>query len=353
MYLKNSIVLLCSFIILSSCKKSGSNNGGGGGGTTQTSPTNLVVTATPSADGSGNVSFTATADNAATYTYEYGDGGISTASVSGSNTYKYSLVGNNTYTVTVTATSSTGGTLKKSVSVTVNVVAGTPGLVWSEEFNVDGAPNSAKWGYDLGGGGWGNNEAEYYTNRPDNAVVLNGVLRITAKKESYMGSNYTSARLLSKDKFSFKYGRIEFKAKLPSGVGTWPALWMLGSNLATASWPACGEIDVMEHKGNTLNKIYGTLHYPGHSGANGNGNTTTITNATTEFHVYALDWSATSIKISVDGVVFHTVANTAALPFNQNFFIILNVAMGGDFAGAIDPAFTSDAMEIDYIRVYQ
>ena len=143
------------------------------------------------------------------------------------------------------------------------------------------------------------------------------------------------------------------RAKLPAGIGTWPAIWMLGSNISTTAWPACGEIDIMEHKGSQLNKIYGTLHHPGHSGGNADGGTVTVTNASTEFHKYTAEWSASSIKFLVDDVVFYTFANTSSLPFNQNFFIILNVAMGGTFGGAVDPAFSSAAMEIDYVRVYQ
>jgi len=346
-FLKNTVVPLFSLLILTSCKKSGSSNA-----ITQTPPTNLAVTAVVSTDGSGNVAFTATAGNAVTYGYEFGDGGIATAPT-GVIVYKYSLLGTNTFTVTVTASSSSGGTAKKSVQVTVNVVAGAPGLIWSEEFNTDGAPNAAKWGYDLGGGGWGNNEMQYYTSRPENAVVINGVLKITATKEAYSGSNYTSARLLSKDKFSFKYGRIEVRAKIPAGVGTWPAIWTLGNNVSTTAWPACGEMDIMEHRGSELNKIFGTLHHPGHSGGNGDGSTINIPDATSAFHNYILEWSATSIKIYVDTQLFFTFSNNTSLPFNQNFFIILNVALGGTFGGAIDPAFTSATMEVDYIRVYQ
>ena len=121
----------------------------------------------------------------------------------------------------------------------------------------------------------------------------------------------------------------------------------------TLERPNCGEVDIVEHRGSELNKIFGTLHYPGHSGANGDGNTTIITNATTAFHVYSLDWSAAYIKIYVDGLLFHTVTNTNSLPFNQDFFFILNVAMGGNFGGAVDPAFTNATMEVDYIRVYK
>jgi beta-glucanase (GH16 family) len=128
---------------------------------------------------------------------------------------------------------------------------------------------------------------------------------------------------------------------------------MLGSDISSAGWPACGEIDIMEHKGSDLNKIYGTLHYPGRSGGNADGNTKVISNATTEFHIYSLDWSATSIKIYVDGQLIHSVANSSGIPFNHDFFFIMNVAMGGTFAGSVDPAFTSATMEVDYIRVYQ
>jgi beta-glucanase (GH16 family) len=183
--------------------------------------------------------------------------------------------------------------------------------------------------------------------------VQNGVLKITAIKEAYNGSAYTSARMISKGKFEMKYGRVEVKAKLPAGVGTWPAIWMLGADINAVGWPDCGEIDIMEHKGSELNKIYGTLHYPGRFGGNANGNTIVISNATTEFHVYGLEWTASEIKISVDGQVYHTVPNSSAIPFNKNFFFIMNLAMGGNFAGAVDPNFTSASMEVDYIRVYQ
>ncbi len=223
-------------------------------------------------------------------------------------------------------------------------------LVWSDEFDINGAPDATKWGYDLGAGGWGNGEAQNYTNTAANATVTGGNLVITAIKT---GSNYTSARLKSENKFEFTYGKVEVRAKLPTGGGTWPAIWMLGENYATNTWPACGEIDIMEHKGNEPNVIHGTLHYPGNSGGNGNGNMTTITNASSQFHVYKTVWSPSTIQIFVDDVLFHSVANTSALPFNDDFFIILNVAMGGTFGGAIDPAFTQSAMEIDYVRVYQ
>ncbi len=348
MYSKNmtALILLFSFFATSGCKKESNNT------PVNPSPTNLQVNAVVSTDGTGNVNFTATATNAVSYDFEYGDAIVETGT-DGTVTHRYTLAGTNTFTVKVTAKNSTGASVSKTISVSVTVTVTAPVMVWNDEFNTDGLPDPAKWGYDLGAGGWGNNEAQYYTSRADNAVVINGNLKITLKKEAYSGSNYTSARLLTKDKFSFKYGKVEARIKLPVGGGTWPAFWMLGSDIATNPWPACGEIDIMEHLGNDLNRIYATLHYPGRSGGNANGASRVITNATTEYHIYSLDWSATEIKISVDGQVIHTVANSASIPFNHNFFIICNVAMGGNFGGTIDPAVTNASMEIDYIRVYQ
>lgn len=312
-------------------------------------PTNLTLNAVVSTDNSGNVAFTATATNATTYDYDFGNGVFQTVP-SGMVTYKYPAAG--TYTVNVIAKSSTGQTASKSTQITVAVAQS---LVFSDEFDANGAPDPSKWGYDIGtgSGGWGNNELQYYTNRLDNAFVSNGTLKIKAIKENFSGSAYTSARILTQNKFSFKYGKVEVKAKLPAGVGTWPAVWMLGSNITTVSWPACGEIDIMEHKGSQLNKIYGTVHHPARFGGNADGGTRDITNATTEFHIYTMEWNATSIKFLVDGNVFHTVANTSSLSFNQNFFLIMNLAMGGTFGGAVESGFNNATMEIDYIRVYQ
>ncbi len=336
------IYMLGVVIFLTACGKEDT-----GGGTANTPPANLTVSAVVATDNSGNVAFTAAATNAVSYDFDYGNGIFQTVAA-GVVTYKYPASG--TYTVNVIAKSASGQTIAKSIQVTVVV---SQSLIFSDEFDTPGAPNPAKWGYDLGAGGWGNNELQYYTNRPDNATVSAGTLKIIAKAENFSGSPYTSARLLSKDKFSFKYGKVEVRAKLPAGVGTWPAVWMLGSNINTTPWPGCGEIDIMEHRGSELNKIFATLHYPGNSGGNGVGNTITITNATTAFHIYTAEWTAGSIKFYVDNILFHTFTNTPTLPFNQNFFMILNVAMGGNFGGPVDPAFTTANLEIDYIRVYQ
>jgi len=231
-------------------------------------------------------------------------------------------------------------------------------LIWQDEFNIQGAPDPANWSYNTGTGdnGWGNNEAQYYTSRPENVKVEGGMLKITAKKENFQGASYTSARLVSENKLEFTYGKVQFRAKLPAGGGTWPALWMLGANYDQPgfAWPNCGEIDVMEHKGNQQNTIHSTLHFPGNSGGNGVTASTTASNVSTEFHVYTVIWSPTEIKFSIDDEApYHTVPNSSTMPFNANFFLIMNFAMGGTFGGAIDPAFTSSTMEVDYIRVYQ
>jgi len=338
------LVLTC---LLSLCLLGCSKGGDSGSVTTDVGPSNLTINPTVSTDNSGNVSFKATATNAVSYEYDFGNGQYQT-SITGSVTYKYTASG--TYTVSVKAKSSTGMTITVSTNVTIAVALS---LVWSDEFNTPGAPDPSKWGYDIGAGGWGNSELQYYTNRTDNVLVSNGTLKIISKKEAYSGSNYTSARLLSKGKFSFQYGKVEVSAKLPAGAGSWPAFWMLGDNFTTAGWPTCGEIDIMEQKGSDMNRIYSTLHYLGHSGGSAIGSSFLINNVTTEFHKYGLIWSGANLQFLVDDVVCYTFVNSSSAPFNQNFFMILNLAMGGTFGGNIDPAFSSALMEIDYVRVYQ
>jgi len=228
-------------------------------------------------------------------------------------------------------------------------------LVWSDEFDEDGAPCSQNWTYDLGTGdnGWGNEEEQYYTDRAENVIVENGVLKITAIAEPFEGSDYTSARLRSQGLYEFEYGRVEVRAKLPTGGGTWPAVWMLGADINTNPWPGAGEIDIMEHRGNQQDVIYATLHFPGNSGGNGVGDTLSVPGVSDGFHTYEVNWTDTDIIFSVDGTVFHTFSNNGSVPFNKDFFMILNVAMGGTFGGSIDPNFATSSMEIDYVRVYQ
>jgi len=381
-------------------------------------------------------------------------------------------------------------------------------LIWSDEFDVDGAPNPSNWTYDLGAGGWGNNEVQTYTDDPENVVVEGGMLKITAKSEGgeaavhyfdditlvatggatstvddfegtaptftgfggtstqvvanpdVSGANtsamvgestkplgaetfagsffdvsspldlttyssismktwsptvgavvkiklensanadenfevdmnttvseswetltfdfsmapaynfdrivvffdfgvspvgaFTSARIKSENLYEFTYGRVEIRAKLPSGGGTWPALWALGANFDTVGWPDCGEIDVMEHVGNSANIVSSALHYPGNFGGTAVTGSIPISTATSEFHNYTVEWTPDSIKFVVDDEFIHTsFVNSSGTPFNADFFFIMNIAMGGTLGGAIDSAFTQDTMEVDYIRVYQ
>lgn len=228
-----------------------------------------------------------------------------------------------------------------------------PDLIWSDEFDTNGAPDASNWTYDLGAGGWGNGEEQTYTNEASNVIVQDGSLIITAVNN---GGNYTSARLKSENLFEFTYGRVEVRAKLPASQGTWPAIWMLGADFDTIGWPFCGEIDIMEQTGQDKNTILGTCHWFD-NGTNANasyGETTPLATSTSEFHVYSLEWTEESVKIFVDNVLYYTLANNPDLPFyDRDYFLILNIAMGGTLGGAIDPGFTSDTMEIDYVRVYQ
>ena len=230
-------------------------------------------------------------------------------------------------------------------------------LVWSDEFDTNGGINTTRWFPQTqlpNGNSWYNGELQHYTNRQVNSTINNGILSIIAKRETFTDQGktkqYTSARLNSK--FSFKYGRVDARAKLPVGAGTWPAIWMLGANFGTVGWPACGEIDIMEHRGNDPNRIHGTVHYTGNSGGGGIGGTTLSSNVSSTFRVYSIEWNDQAIKFMIDDVVYFTFPNTSSLPFNQPFFLILNVAMGGNFGGTIDPAFSSSTMEIDYVRLF-
>lgn len=228
-------------------------------------------------------------------------------------------------------------------------------LVWSDEFDTDGAPDPDKWAFNIGRGnnGWGNGEEQYYTSREDNVRIENGLLKITAKREAFGGANYTSSRMTTEDKFEFTYGRVDISAKLPTGGGTWPALWMLGEDYATNTWPGCGEIDIMEHVGNRQDRLFSSLHFPGSSGGDAVTRETAVAGISTEFHTFSVIWSPETIRFFVDEELYHTFSNDRALPFDSDFFLIFNVAMGGNFGGDIDPAFNESTMEVDWVRVYQ
>jgi beta-glucanase (GH16 family) len=229
-------------------------------------------------------------------------------------------------------------------------------LVWSDEFRADGMPDSLSWTFDLGNGqdGWGNHEMQHYTKSTSNVYVKNGKLVIEAKKEN---DRWTSARLKSQGKKIFKYGKIVFKAKLPVGQGTWPALWMLGDNVTSSGWPACGEIDVMEHVGRNPTIVQSALHTPSSFGDTVNKGQKTVSTFDSEFHLYEVLWTKDKMDFSVDGVVFYTYAPSqkdyATWPFDHDFFLIMNVAIGGGFGGDVDPSLTLARMEVDYVRVYE
>ena len=240
-------------------------------------------------------------------------------------------------------------------------------LVWQDEFSVDGAPDPLIWGADIGNGdaegipGWGNNERQYYTDRPENVTVENGVLKITALKESFQGSDYTSARILTKGKYQKKYGRFEARIKLPWGQGLWPAFWMLGDDTNGAqSWPQIGEIDIMEYRGQQPTIVHGSMHGPGYSG--GQAITKQYDLVTerldTDFHVYGIEWGPGYVNYYVDDVLYNQITPedvTGDWVFDNNeFYIIMNVAVGGTFVGA--PGLNTvypQTMYVDYVRVYE
>ncbi|MCM4157315.1 family 16 glycosylhydrolase [Gramella sp. AN32] len=226
-------------------------------------------------------------------------------------------------------------------------------LFFSDEFEGD-ALDTSVWNYETGNGtnGWGNGEVQYYTNEEKNVKVENGNLIITAIKEETNGFGYSSGRINTMDKFEFTFGRVEIKAKLAGGGGTWPALWALGANFDVVGWPTTGEIDIMEFVGNEPNRVQSALHFPGNSGGNAIFEGVSIENATSEFHVFEVEWTPETITFLVDGEVNFSFDNDEDKPFNKDFFLIMNVAMGGALGGAIDPAFTQSSMEIDYVRVY-
>jgi beta-glucanase (GH16 family) len=240
-------------------------------------------------------------------------------------------------------------------------------LTWSDEFagSNGSAPDAAKWVRETGGNGWGNNELEYYTTRPENSFQKDGNLVITVLKETFTGSDnvtreYTSARLKTAGRFTQAYGRFEARIKVPKGQGIWPAFWLLGDNIDTVGWPTCGEIDIMENIGSEPKRVHGSMHGPGYSGATPLTAIYTLPSGSfaDDFHVFAVEWEPTTVRFYVDGNLYLT-EGPGSLPagtrwvFDHPFFIVLNVAVGGNFPGNPDASSTyPQTMLVDYVRVY-
>lgn len=232
-------------------------------------------------------------------------------------------------------------------------------LVWSDEFSGTALDLNA-WTFELGASGWGNNELQYY--RPENTLFFDGNLIIEARKETFGGAAYTSSRLITKGKKEFKFGRIDIRAALPEGQGIWPALWMLGSNISTVNWPVCGEIDIMELIGNQPNRVHGTVHYSSNNNQHQYvGNSTALAGTarfSDEFHVFSLVWEQDKIVWLLDDVQFYQITaadiSPSPYPFNQDFFFIFNIAVGGNWPGNPDGTTNfPQRMIVDYVRVFQ
>jgi beta-glucanase (GH16 family) len=241
-------------------------------------------------------------------------------------------------------------------------------LTWSDEFNGPNGspPDASKWVSETGGEGWGNSELEYYTARPENVYQQDGNLVIKALQEKYTGGgvtrNYTSARLKTQGKFSQAYGRFEARIKIPSGQGMWPAFWMLGDDIDKAGWPACGEIDIMENIGKEPAIVYGSIHGPGYVGGTGLGAPFHLPAGQVfadDFHLYAVEWEPDAIRLYVDDHLYSTRTRADLRPgwkwtFDHPFFLILNVAVGGDWPGSPDASTVfPQTMLVDYVRVYK
>ena len=243
-------------------------------------------------------------------------------------------------------------------------------LIWSDEFDADGVPDPSNWSYDIGDGcdkglcGWGNGELQYYTDSPNNVIVENGLLRISAKKESVGGKDYTSARMVTRGNHAFRFGRIQFRARTAgcTARGTWPALWLLPEEWVYGGWPNSGEIDVMESVGYEENKFHGSVHTSSYNHGIGTQKTASIIKSELEWHIFEIDWQVDKIRFAVDKELYlefapDDVNDSAKWPFNQDFHLIMNIAVGGNWGGVqgVDAAsFEGDGqyMEVDWVRVY-
>ncbi|WP_299485909.1 glycoside hydrolase family 16 protein [uncultured Allomuricauda sp.] len=240
-------------------------------------------------------------------------------------------------------------------------VATFTNLVMEDNFDTEGAPDGQIWGFDIGTGenGWGNQELQYYTDRPENVKVDNGVLLITARQEAFEGSQYTSSRLLTKDKFEQQYGRFEARIRLPYGQGIWPAFWMLGADIDENPWPGAGEIDIMEYRGQNPTVLIGSVHGPGYSGGQAISKEYILEGDRfdTGFHVFGIEWGPEYINYYVDDVLYNQITPedvTGTWVFNKPFYILMNLAVGGTFVGSPNAETEfPQTMIVDYVRVYE
>jgi beta-glucanase (GH16 family) len=365
------VTILLLFLALS-CKEGGNNE-------PLTLPSNLTVDVDISTDGSGDVTVTASAQNANFYTIYFGEvqNEIPVKSTNGIAQYSYSQSGE--YTIRVQANATASQYIEQETAVTIvlanpdDVIIPTTGyvsptnyegltLAWQDDFSGT-TLNASNWSYEIGRGsnGWGNNELQYY--REENTKIQDGHLIITAKKENFADASYTSSRLITKEKKSFQYGRVDIRAVLPKGQGIWPAFWMLGNNFPSVGWPACGEIDIMEMIGGNgrENNVFGTLHWSNagaHACTCGQGDGFTLNAGTfnDEFHVFSIVWNANTITWLVDNQQFHQIDITPAemSEFRAPFYFIFNLAVGGNLPGSPnDNTQFPQHMIIDYVRVFQ
>lgn len=358
-----SFTFLTAFLLLVtlySCKKSDTD--------TNTEPANLTVDVTISDTDEFKILVTAQADNVIEYKLFINEAAEAVAT-NNTGTFEYTFNEEGTQIVEVRAYGASGKYLKKISTVAIGSTEvplengyTTPltydgmQLVWNDEF--DGTTiDPSNWTFETGAGGWGNNELQYY--RKENAWSADGTLTIEARKESFQNSIYTSARMITKNKRSFQYGRVDIRALLPEGQGIWPALWMLGNNISTVGWPKCGENDIMEMIGGNgrENTTYGTLHWDdnGHVQTGGSSRLSTGTYGD-KYHVFSMIWDETSIRYMVDDVQFYVVNITPAhmTEFHQPFFFIFNIAVGGNWPGMPNASTRfPQQMKVDYIRVFQ
>ncbi len=337
-------------------------------------PANLSVNTSLSESTPGLINVSANADQTIEFTFDPGDGTGLQTNTNGQFTHTYTET--NFYSIEVRAYGENGRYLIYKEQVAISLDGGEPSdvgystplsydgmtLLWQDEFTGNGV-DQTKWTFEIGDGcpncGWGNNELQYY--RQENTAVSDGYLTITAKKEPFQNKNYTSSRLITKDKFEFQYGRVDIRAKMPEGQGIWPALWMLGANIDQVSWPACGEVDIMEMVGGGSgrdNVTHGTAHWDNNGSHAEYGDSFQLSsgNLSDEFYVFSIIWTETSIRWFINDTQYHAMNITGSdlSEFQKDFFFIMNIAVGGNWPGAPNSStLFPQTMTVDYIRVFQ